>query len=408
MKSIDPLLDASPTSLAIAAAIALFILLVAWLARALAHRHLGLARKTGTRVDDLLVDLLVRIKLLLLLFPAIHAGVRALPLPPELRQILSVLTRVSLIAQGALWGVALVEFALERYGKTRIEQDPSAITTIRAFRFGGIIAVWIVAVLALLDNIGFDVTALIAGLGIGGVAIALATQNILGDLFASLSIVVDKPFVVGDAINIGGGDIGVVKQIGLKTTRLASLSGEELIVSNSDMLKSRVRNYGRMPERRVVGQIGVTYQTPPEVLERLPGLIRAAVEQQSAVRFDRAHFMKFGDSAYELEFVYYVLTSNYGAFMDAQQAVNLAILRAFGEAGAEFAYPTQTVHVASAGGPRDQGRERSDHDEHRHGRDAERGDLALRHDDVRAASEAGEDEQRRGADEKAGHVPPER
>ncbi|HVS31098.1 MAG TPA: mechanosensitive ion channel family protein [Thermoanaerobaculia bacterium] len=351
MKSIDLLLDAPPSSAAIALAVTLFILLVAWSARALARRHHGLSRQTGTSVDDFLVDVVVRTKPLLLLFPAIYAGARVLPLTPELGRALAMLTRVSLVAQGAVWGVAVVEFALERYGRTRIESDPSAITTIRAFRFGAVIGVWIVAVLAALDNVGFDVTALIAGLGIGGVAIALATQNILGDLFASLSIVVDKPFVVGDAINIGEGDIGVVQHIGLKTTRIRSLSGEELVVSNGDLLRSRIRNYGRMPERRVVGKIGVTYQTPPDVLERLPGLIRAAVEQQEGVRFDRAHFMQFGESAYELELVYYVLTSNYGVFMDKQQAVNLAILRAFGEAGAEFAYPTRTLFVASGLGP---------------------------------------------------------
>jgi small-conductance mechanosensitive channel len=343
MRSFDPLLDASPESIAIAAAITLFVFLVAWAARTLAQRHLGVARKTGTRFDDLLVDVLVRVKPVLVLFPAVYAGARALPLSPEIQRILWLLTRVSLIALGALWGVAVVEFALERYGKTRIEEDPSAITTIRAFRFGGIITVWIVAVLALLDNLGFDVTTLIAGLGIGGLAIALATQNILGDLFASLSIVVDKPFVVGDSINIGGGDVGVVKQIGLKTTRLQSLSGEELIVSNSDLLKSRIRNYARMTDRRVAGRLRVSYTTPPEVLEKLPEIVRAVIVSQQGVRFDRAHVSEIGESAYQLEFVYQVLTADHDVFMDVQQAVNLAIIRAFSEAGAELAIPTSRV-----------------------------------------------------------------
>ena len=343
MKAVDVFFDAPPATLAAAAAVALAILAIAALIRALAHRAAERARRTSTHVDDFLVDVVLQTKLLLLVFPALYAGSRVLP--DAATDLLRLPMRLSLIAQGAVWAVTVAGFALERYGRTRLESDPSAITTIRAFRVGAVIAVWIVAVLLALDNAGFDVTALVAGLGIGGVAIALATQNILADLFASLSIVVDKPFVVGDSIKVGE-DVGVVQHIGLKTTRLRSLTGEELVVSNGDLLRSRVRNFARMHERRVSGRIGVTYDTTAELLERLPGIIRAIVEKHAA-RFDRAHFVAFGDSSLDIEFVYFVQSPDAITMFDTQHAVNLDIVRAFRDAGVEFAFPTRTVHNVS-------------------------------------------------------------
>jgi len=202
-----------------------------------------------------------------------------------------------------------------------------------------------------LDNLGIDVTALVAGLGIGGVAVALAVQNVLGDLFASLSIILDKPFVIGDFLVIGE-YMGSVEYVGLKTTRVRSLSGEQLVFSNSDLLKSRIRNYGRMYERRVVFNIGVTYDTPRELLKRIPGMIRAAVEAQDKTRFDRSHFMKYGDYALQFETVYYVLSPDYNVYMDIQQAIYLIIHEDFEQNHIDFAYPTQTLIVTrSAAGP---------------------------------------------------------
>ena len=189
----------------------------------------------------------------------------------------------------------------------------------------------------------------------GGIAIALAAQNILGDLFASLSIVLDKPFVVGDFLIIGD-FLGSVEKVGIKTTRLRSLSGEQLVFSNNDLLNSRIRNYGRMYERRVVFSLGVTYQTPSEKLKRIPDIVRKAVEAQENVReavetqedvrFDRAHFQKYGDFALIFEIVYYVLSADYAQYMDVQQAINLRIYEDFEENEIEFAYPTQTVYVS--------------------------------------------------------------
>ena len=205
----------------------------------------------------------------------------------------------------------------------------------------------IVALIAL-DNLGIDVTALIAGIGIGGIAIVLAVQNILSDLFASLSIIIDKPFVIGDFIIVGD-LMGTVERIGLKTTRVRSLSGEQIIFSNSDLLSSRVRNYKRMYERRVAFSLGVTYDTKVELLERIPSMIEEIIGSQENTRFDRCHFKSFGDFALIFETVYYLLTPDYTAYMDAQQGINLAIARRFEEEGIEFAYPTQTIHLARGG-----------------------------------------------------------
>ncbi len=196
-----------------------------------------------------------------------------------------------------------------------------------------------------LQNVGVDVTALVAGLGVGGIAVALALQNILGDLFASLAIVLDKPFVLGDFINVGGEFLGSIEAIGLKTTRIRSLSGEQLVFSNSDLLGSRIRNYGRMAERRIAFTVGVTYETPKDRLAEIPGIIREAVEAQDKVRFDRSHFQKFGDFSLDFETVYYVLSPDYSTYMDIQQAINLRLFGEFGDRGIEFAYPTQTLHL---------------------------------------------------------------
>lgn len=211
-----------------------------------------------------------------------------------------------------------------------------------ALRFVLVFALWSIVSLLALDNLGVDVTALVAGLGVGGIAIALAVQNILGDLFASLAIILDRPFIVGDFIDVDG-KVGTVEQIGLKTTRVRSISGEQLVFANADMLSSQLRNFGRMQERRIVFTLGVTYQTPRAALERIPDLIRESVEADPAVRFDRSHFSGYGDFSLNFETVYFVNTPEYPDYMDAQQRIFLRIHEAFEADGIEFAYPTQTL-----------------------------------------------------------------
>ena len=251
---------------------------------------------------------------------------------------------IGMLVQFGIWATAgLGRFMLLRRQK-QMEEDAGAVAAMDVVSFLLRVAVWAIVFLLTLDNIGVNITALVAGLGVGGIAVALAAQNIISDLFASLSIVLDKPFVLGDFLVID--DLaGNVEKVGLKTTRVRSLSGEQLVFSNNDLLKCRIRNYGRMFERRIAFTIGVVYQTPAEKLEKIPKIIEDIMLKLESARFDRAHFQRFGDFSLNFEIVYYVESSDYRLYMDIQQAVNLEIFRRFADAGIEFAYPTQTVFV---------------------------------------------------------------
>ena len=310
--------------------------------RVLIVRVQKLAEKTSTILDDIVIGALGKTKLIYLLIVSIFAGSVWLSLPDDVRSVFWRVTIVATLIQAGMWLSAALLIWLQNYRK--VEADGANLMTMNALGILGRTALWATILLMVLDNLGIDVTALVAGLGIGGIAIALAVQNILSDLFASLSIVLDKPFVLGDFVVVGD-MAGSVENIGIKTTRIRSISGEQLVFSNADLLNSRVRNFGRMRERRVVVSLGVTYQTPADKLERLPGMIRKAVEAQDQVRFDRSHFASYGDSALNFETVYYVHSSDYALHMDIQQAINLAIYRKFAEEGIEFAYPTQTLFI---------------------------------------------------------------
>lgn len=254
---------------------------------------------------------------------------------------------IVVILQVGIWSSMVLRVATLFYQEQQKEKDPGSITTINIIRFIGRLLIWVVVLLLVLDNIGINITALVAGLGVGGIAVALAVQTILGDLFASLSIALDKPFVVGDFLIIGE-LLGTVEYVGLKTTRLRSLSGEQLVFSNSDLLNSRIRNYGRMFERRVVFSIGVTYQTPRDKLKKIPEIIKQTIEAQENTRFDRSHFKEYGTYSMNFESVYYVLGADYNQYMDIQQSINLGIHEQFEQLQIEFAYPTQTLLVANS------------------------------------------------------------
>jgi small-conductance mechanosensitive channel len=303
------------------------------------------AQRTTTPVDDMLVEALASTRNLFLVVAAACAGGLILDLGPTPQKILRGLAVVTLAIQAALWANRAVSAWLDRYRADRLETDPGAVTTLQGMSYVVRLAIWSGALLLLLDNLGIDVTALVAGLGVGGIAIALAVQSVLGDLFASLSIALDKPFVNGDFVIVGD-FLGTIERVGLKTTRVRSLSGEQIVFSNSDLLSSRIRNYKRMEERRVVFSLGVVYQTPPDALREIPPMIRAIIEGLEDTRFDRAHFKAFGDSAYLFEVVYYVLQPDYNLYMDIQQQINLAICEQFAERGIEIAYPTRTLFVA--------------------------------------------------------------
>ncbi len=308
-----------------------------------------IARRTTNVVDDVVTSVLQKTHFYFLLAIGLYIAVFIAPLTESVARYITRIVFLVLMVQVISWGNHLISDWVRRYRERKLETDAAAVTTMQAVGFVARLVLYAVVLLVALENFGVDVTALVAGLGIGGIAIALALQNILGDLFASLSIVLDKPFVVGDFL-IMEEYLGTVEQIGLKTTRIRSLSGEQIIFSNSDLLKSRIRNYKRMFERRIVFGFGVIYQTPVELLKEIPVVVREIIESLDDTRFDRAHFKEFGNSALNFEVVYYVLLPDYNVYMDRQQAINLALFERFAEMGVEFAYPTQMLYVAKADG----------------------------------------------------------
>jgi small-conductance mechanosensitive channel len=317
------------------------------LQRVVVHRVGKMASRTTTEVDDLVVDVLRSTRMFFLLAVSAYAGSLGLTLPDHVSRLVQTAVVLSLLVQGALWGNRVVSFVLGRALQRRMEKDAASTSTIAALGFVTRLLLWCIVLLLALDNMGVNVTGLVAGLGIGGIAVALALQNILGDLFASLSIVLDKPFVVGDFIIVDD-LLGTVEYIGLKTTRIRSLSGEQIVFSNTDLLGSRIRNFKRMYERRIAFSLGVTYQTSYETLAQLGSVLRTIVESVEGTRFDRAHFKGYGPSSLDFEVVYFVQNPDYNVYMDIQQKINLEIYRRFAELGVEFAYPTQTVHVHPA------------------------------------------------------------
>lgn len=310
----------------------------------LAHRIGRLAERTSTRLDDVAVELLRSTRIYFIVVVALAAAALALQLPPPARNVLHVLTVLAVALQAGVWGNRIVSFWLRSYATRRAaEGDVTSASTVTAFVALARIFVWALIALLTIDNLGYEVRTLITGLGITGIAVALAVQNILGDLFGALSIVVDKPFVVGDTIAVDG-FTGTVEHIGLKTTRLKSLSGEQLVFSNSDLLKSRIRNFRVQEERRVVFITRLRQDTPPEAMTRVPPMLREIVEARSQVRFDRSHFTAIGESL-DVETVYFMTTADYQAFMDAQQAINLEILARFRREGLRLAVPLREVHA---------------------------------------------------------------
>ena len=309
-----------------------------------------LASRTDMPYDDAVVGALRGTRWFFVIAVAVRLGSRGLALPDLADVWLDRIVLFAVLLQVGLWVSSWAEQVLDAWRRHRYADDAEALSSYNLFRYAALVVVWGSVVLLFLDNAGVDVTALVAGLGVGGIAIALAIQSILGDLFASLSIVLDKPFLVGDFLIVDD-KMGTVESIGLKTTRLRSLSGEQLVFANSDLLKSRIRNYGRMEERRAVFAFGVVYGTDPAKLRAIPGIVREAIEAQENTRFDRSHFKGFGDSSLDFETVYYMTVPDYNAYMDVQQAINLALFERFSEEGIEFAFPTRTVY-AEAVGPR--------------------------------------------------------
>lgn len=294
----------------------------------------------------LVARLVLSLSTLCVVAVVVAAMAQVLVLPSVVIRLLQIMMVVALAAQAIIWAGQVVAFLVAVFLAKRHTgndaTDRSLATTMSAVKFLASVIVYSAIVLLALDNLNVDVTAMIAGLGVGGIAVALAVQSILGDLFGSLSIVLDKPFIVGDFIVVGQ-HMGTVERIGIKTTRLRALSGEQLVFGNSDLLSSRVQNFKRMTERRIVFTFGLTYSSDAAQLRDVPPFVKGAVQSIPGTRFDRCHFKQFGPSSLDFEVVYFVLSPDFNVYMDIQQQVNFAILEEVRRRGLSFAFPTQTV-----------------------------------------------------------------
>lgn len=326
----------------VAAGAALVVTVALRLVQAVLGRRLRARAGAADTVLAFAADLVGRTALPVLVALGLYVGGIVAVLPATVEQFLRTLAVIAVLLQVAVWLNRLVAFVVTRHVSR--DADAARATTMAFLGFLVRLALWTIILLVALDNLGVNVTALVAGLGIGGIAVALATQNILGDMFSSLSIVLDKPFVVGDFIVVDALS-GHVQHIGLKTTRVRSVSGEEIIFANSDLLKSRIRNYRTRYERRVVFSVGVTPQTPHATLARIPSIVREIVEAQPRTRFERAHFARLADSALVFDVVYYVLSGDETTYTDVQHAINLALFARFERESIEFATPGRALEV---------------------------------------------------------------
>lgn len=316
----------------------------------IANHFRPIAARTITYADDAIVVVAERTNLGVLAFPAIYLGALSLNLSAMVTVWGNAIAIIAFLVQVMIWGHFLIDGWVANYQERNLVSNAGRVSTARVLSFVAQLTLYSVVLILALDNIpGVEITTLVASLGIGGIAVALAVQNILSDLFASLSIALDKPFVIGDSIMIDSLN-GTVEQIGLRSTRLRGISGEQLIISNADLLNSRIHNFKRMRERRIVFDVNVEYEIPATRLRAIPGIIRTIVEAQKLVRFDRAHFKCFGDYALIFEVVYYVCSPEYAVYMDIQQAINLAIFERFSAEGIRFANSVQTVFTEQPDG----------------------------------------------------------
>lgn len=302
--------------------------------------------KTETKLDDYIIRGIEKFGLPILVFVAIYSGLSYLTFSEKADKFIDNAMIVVITLYVIRLLSSFIRLALESFiskqegGQEKLKQLNGIMLIVNAI-------IWAVGLLFLFDNLGYNVTTIIAGLGIGGIAIALAAQNILGDLFNYFVIFFDRPFEVGDFITVDDKK-GTVEHIGIKTTRLLSVNGEQLAFSNSDLTKSRIHNFKRMNRRRVVFSLAVVYNTKPEMLEGIPSLVEQIIRTQQLATFDRAHFATFGAYSLNFEVVYFIESSEYVDYMNVQQEINLKIFKAFAAEGIEFAYPTQTVVVTSS------------------------------------------------------------
>jgi small-conductance mechanosensitive channel len=329
------------TAIAVAIAAAVLMYVARYL---LVHRLSAVAERTETRVDDWFLRLLKSTYTIFILILALYLGSLMLEFPRKYEIWLWRVAVSAMLIQAAIWADTAVRTWRGRYRQAAMGTESvasAASTAIIDFLLR--LVVWVVFLLMILDNLGFNITTLVASLGIGGIAVALAVQNILGDLLASLSIVLDKPFVVGDFIIVGE-QLGTVEYIGLKTTRLRGLGGDQVIFANGDILKARILNQTRMFTRRAAFFLRIHYSTDPAKLEEIPGMVKDIIlAHEETASFERAHLRELGEWSLNYEVVYWIKNPDYFVFMDTQQSILLAVLRGLKERGVEVAFPARMV-----------------------------------------------------------------
>lgn len=336
---------------AMAAGIVVVVFFAALIIRRVIRTHYArMAATAQMEFMELPLKVASQTTVLFLLIAAFFAGLQSLNLPAKPDRLLLTIMTIAAFWQVGVWVASAVATWLERKQRYALERDRAAAGSFGIIAFVARALIWALVLLLTLDNLGIDITALVAGLGIGGIAVALAVQNVLGDLLASLSITLDRPFVVGDAVAVGDFN-GTVEQIGIKSVRLRSVNGEQIVMSNADMLSSRLRNYGRMRERRSVFTINLALDSQPDKLKRVPPGLRAIIEAEQNVRFDRSHFARIGAGSLEFETVFIVTTADYGRYMDIQQSINLKIIELLEREGLELAVPVQRLWRESPGEP---------------------------------------------------------
>lgn len=306
-----------------------------------------LAAKTQTDFDDVVIEIFKKIKPPFYFFIALYFAISILNVASIISKALFVLFLIAIVFEIVQAVSRALDYWMRRYlrkNREKGEAKQQSESMIKLLQSMIKAALWIFGFILILSNLGVNVTSLVAGLGIGGLAIALALQNVLGDLFSAFSLYLDKPFKVGDFIVIGN-DMGIVEKIGIKTTRITTLQGEQLVVSNQELTTSRIQNFQRMDRRRVVVSIGVAYETEQNQLKAIPEYIKNIIVKTKMAEFDRCHFSEYGDSSLNFEIVFYVESSDYNTYMDIRQKINYEIFEKFAKEKIEFAYPTQTIHL---------------------------------------------------------------
>ena len=302
------------------------------------------AKKTKNEIDDELIKMIENISSIFYVVVALYFPLKTLIIWDGVGNFIDGAFVVVVVYQVVRSLQFLIEYGLRKFAEKKGESADTR-AAFQGVRLVIKIVLWSLGVLVILSNLGINITTLVASLGIGGVAIALAVQNILGDIFSSFSIYFDKPFVVGDYIVVGEHD-GVVKRIGLKTTRIQTLEGDELVISNQELTTSRVQNFRVMKERRVTLKFGVLYETPLEKMKKIKRIVENIVEGVGNVRFDRCYFTEFADSSLNFEAIYFVLSGDMKEYLEKQEKINFGVMEEFQKEGIEMAYPTQTVYMA--------------------------------------------------------------